>query len=197
MRRLGVVGILAVLVAVVGGAGASASGSHKLRSFEARSAAETAAYGFEHRHKLRSSAVGRCKRKARRRMLCLATATGESAREMTTCRMRIKVRAVHPGYWTERANVVWRRCRSEAKPYLTYDGALAAIQATGNAFAGVPTVVGRMNRRDDVTFAGTAEWVRASIPPSEYFPTEQCQVDLVATLQAGVVSVANDGFSCF
>ena len=54
-----------------------------------------------------------------------------------------------------------------------------------------------MFRRDDVTFSGRAEWSRPRVPPNEFLPTEDCSVNLVATLAAGVTSVANDGFNCY
>lgn len=130
-------------------------------------------------------------------MLCLATVTGETTRTGTTCRLQIKVRAVYPGYWTERASVVWRRCQSETKPYLTYPDALAAVQAEADRFAEMPTLITYMSRRDDLTFAATARWERPRVPPSEVFPTDDCSLDLVATLSSGSVSVANDGFLCF
>lgn len=197
MKRLGIVGVLVGLLALVVAPGAGAASSHKLKGFEARETAQGAASEFQLRRDLDSYSVGRCKRQARRRVLCVGTATGENSRAQETCRMRIRVRAVHPGYWTTRANVVWRRCHTEAKPYLTYAAARAAIQAAGNGFAAMPTLITSMSRRDDLTFAGTARWVRPTVPPSELFPTETCSVELVATLEGGAVAVANDGFYCF
>lgn len=198
MRRLALAGAaLALLFALGSPVDVAARGSHKLRSFQARSAAESAAYSFEQRRKFDSYKIGRCKRQARRRMLCAAVATGETDRLTATCRIRIQVRAVYPGYWTERANVVWRRCRKEANPYLTYPDARAAIQAEADAFAGTSTAITSMSRRDNVSFSGTSEWTRATDPPSELFPTETCQIELVATLADSAISVANDGFYCY
>lgn len=197
MKRLGFVGPIALLVVALGAA-ATAAPPHKLRSFEARSAAESAAFNFQMRRNLDSSTVGRCKRKSLRRFVCSASATGESSRSLTTCRLQIKVRAVYASYyWTERANVIERRCSSEEKPLLTYEAALRAIQAEADRFASQPTQVTYMSRRDDVTFAGTAEWSRPRVPPNEFRPTESCSVNLVATLTGGATAVTNDGFSCY
>lgn len=190
---------------------ASASGapSHKLKSFQARSAAETVATDFYIRRKLDNAKVGRCKRRARPRIVCKARATGETKRLLKTCDLRIRIRAVYKGYWDEAAAIVWRRCRKEPKPLLTYAAALASIQAEANRFAGRPTAVTYMFRRDDVTFSGTAKWALTdphgckdcgydSDADSFYdLPTTQtCSVDLVATLAGNAISVANDGYRC-
>jgi hypothetical protein len=197
MKRLGFVGLIALL-AVALSAAATAAPSHKLRSFEARSAAESAAFDFQMRRDLDSSTVGRCKRKSLRQFVCSASVTGEGSRLLTTCRLKIKVRAVYDSYyWTEQASVVKPRCTREATPFLTYEVALRVIQAEGDRFAGQPTRVTYMSRRDDVTFAGTAEWSRPRVPPSEFLPTENCSVDLVVTLTAGATAVTNDGFNCY
>lgn len=197
MKRVGFAGLMVLLVAVLG-TEASAAPPHKLQSFEARSAAESAAFEFQMRRKLDSSTVGRCKRKGLRRFVCSASVTGEGPRSLTTCRLQIKVRAVYDSYyWTERAGVTKRRCTSEATPFLPYEEALRAIQVEADRFAGQSTQVTYMSRRDDVTFAGTAEWSRPRVPPNEFSPTENCSVDLVATLTAGAVAVANDGFNCY
>ncbi len=197
MRRLGFVGLIGLFVVVLSAAAAAAP-PHKLRGFEARSAAESAAFDFQMRRDLDSSTVGRCKRKSLRRFVCSASVTGEKSRSLTTCRLQIKVRAVYDSfYWTEQASVVKRRCTSEAKPFLTYEIALRAIQAEADRFAGQSTRVTYLSRRDDVTFAGTAEWSRPRVPSNEFLPTENCSVNLVATLTSGATAVTNDGFSCY
>lgn len=197
MKNLGFIGFIALL-AVVLAAEAMAAPPHKLRSFEARSAAESIAFEFQMRHKLDAYSVGRCKRKDLRRFLCNASVTGERARSLTTCHLQIRVRAVYDSYyWTEQASVVKRRCTSEAMPFLTYEAAFRAIQAEADRFAGQSTQVSYMSRRDDVTFAGTAEWSRPRVPPNEFSPTENCSVDLVVTLTSGTTAVSKDGFSCY
>lgn len=198
MKRFVFVGLIALLTVVLSTA-ASAAPPHKLRNFEARSAAESTAFEFQMRRDLDSSTVGRCKRKSLRRFACSASVTGETSRSLTTCRLQIKVRAVYDSYyWTERASVVGRRCSNEEKPFLTYEAALRAIQAEADRFAGQPTQVTYMSRRDDVTFSGRAEWFRPRVPPNEFLPaTENCSVNLVAAFTAGSTAVTNDGFSCY
>ena len=197
MKRLGSIGLIALLVVTLG-AEAGAAPSHKLRSFEARSAAESAAFEFQMRRDLDSSDVGRCKRRNLRQFVCSATATGERSRSETTCRLQIKVRAVYDSYyWTEQASIVKRRCASEMTPFLTYEVALQAIQVEADRFAGQQSRITYLSRRDDVTFAGSAEWLRPRVPPNEFLPTENCSVNLVATLSAGAISVTNDGFTCY
>lgn len=197
VRRLGFVG-LSVLLVVALSAGASAAPPHKLRSFEARSAAESTAFEFQMHRDLESSTVGRCDRKSLSRFLCSATVTGERSRTETTCRLQIKVRAVYDSYyWTEQASIVKRRCASEATPFLTYEAALQSIQAEADRFAGQPTRITYLSRRDEVAFAGRAEWSRPRVPPNEFIPTENCSVELDATLTAGAISVTNNGFNCY
>lgn len=179
-------------------AAAGAASSHKLRSFEARSAADSVAFEFQMRRDLESSDVGRCKRKSLRQFVCSATATGEGSRSKTTCRLQIRVRAVYDSYyWTEQASIVRRRCASEATPFLTYEEALQSIQVEADRFAGQSTQVTYLSRRDEVTFAGRAEWSRPRVPPNEFIPTENCSVELDAQLAAGAISVTNNGFSCY
>ena len=60
-----------------------------------------------------------------------------------------------------------------------------------------PTTITYLNRDDDVTFRGTAEWERPRVPPNEFLPTEKCSVRLVATLAANGIAVSNDGFLCY
>jgi hypothetical protein len=197
MKRLGFVG-LSVLLVVVLSAEASAAPPHKLRSFEARSAAESAAFDLQARRDLDSSTVGRCKRKSLSRFICSATVTGEGSRSETTCRLQIEVRAVYDGYyWTEQASLAKPRCTSEATPFLTYEAALQSIQVEADRFAGQPTRITYLSRRDEVTFGGRAEWSRPRVPANEYIPTENCSVEMVATLTAGAISVTNDGFACY
>ena len=150
------------------------------------------------RRDLDSSTVGRCDRKSLSRFVCGATVTGELSRSKTTCRLQIKVRAVYDSfYWTEQASIVKRRCASEATPFLTYEAALRSIQVEADRFAGQPTRITSLSRRDEVTFAGRAEWSRPRVPTNEFIPTEDCSVELVATLTAGAISVTNNGYSCY
>jgi hypothetical protein len=196
MKRTAVIGTLSVLLASLA-ASASAGPTHKLGTAEARSAAKSAAFEFLMRNDLDSSTVGRCKRSAPRRIVCSATVSGESTTTIKTCELRIGVREVYRSfYWDQAAVILERRCRSEQKPLLSYPVALAAIQAEADRFAGQPTTITFMNRRDDVTFTGSATWERTRVPPNEVFPTETCSVDLVATL-ASTVSVTTDGFLCY
>jgi hypothetical protein len=197
MKRLGFAGLVTLLVVALNAA-ATAAPPHKLRSFEARSAAESAAFDFQMRRELDTSTVGRCKRKSLRRFICSASVTGETSRSLATCHLQIEVRAVYDSYyWTERASVVERRCISEEKPFLTYEVALRVIQAEADRFAGQPTTVTYMFRRDEVTFSGRAEWSRSRVPPNEFLPTEDCSVNFVVTLTAGTTAVTNDGFNCY
>jgi hypothetical protein len=178
--------------------------------FEARSAAESAASDFYLRRDLDDYKVGRCKRRNRLRVVCAARVDGETDRVRRSCVLRIRVRAVHRGYWDDVAAIVRRRCGSEAKEVLTYPVARASIQTEADRFAGRPTVITYMNRRDLTTFNGRAEW-DVTDPDgcrgcgydseSESFydtpTTEDCSVELVATLTLGLVSVANEGFACY
>lgn len=194
--RCALVGV--VLGMLVLPAAAGAMPTHSLKMFEARAAAESAAFDFQIRRSLDSSSVGRCARKSLSRILCAATVTGESETKTRTCRLRIRVRAVYRTYyWDEVAAVIQRHCQSEAKPFLSYHAAFAAIQAEADRFAGRATTITHLSRDDEVTFNGTAEWERPRMPPSEFLPTEKCSVRLVATLVASGLSVSNDGFLCY
>lgn len=188
----GVVGLLVLA------AGATASPAHTLKMFEARSAAESAAFEFQMRRDLDSSTVGRCKRRSRLRVFCVGKAMGESSTKARACALGIRVRSVYRTYyWDEVAAVVKRRCDSEAKLRLSYDAALVAIQIQADRFAGQATAISSLRREDDLTFTGTADWNRVRVPPNEFLPTESCSVRLVATLSAAGLSVSNDGFFCY
>jgi hypothetical protein len=174
----------------------SAAAPYSLKTFEARSAAESAAFDFQIKHDLDENSVGRCQRKAPRKIVCEATVGGETSTATQTCTLRISVRAVYRTfYWDEIASIVQRRCKDEAKPLLTYQAALAAIQAEADRFANQNTRVTSVYRRDDVTYTARAEWERPRVPPSELIPTESCSVSLVATL-AGEITVTTEGFYC-
>jgi len=208
MKRMILAVALVAILAVSTDAGAASS--YRLKNFEARSAAESAAFDFYTRRKLDSAKVGRCKRQARRRVLCKARAVGETARLLKTCNLRIRVRAVWRGYWDEVAAIIGRRCHKQVKAYLAYAAALAAIQSEADRFADRPTSITSMYRRDEVTFSGTAKWAQ-TIPDGckgcGYDPdtdafydtptTESCSIDLVATLADQTITVANDGFRCY
>ena len=126
MKRAFVGGTLGLLL-FAANAGAS---QHSLKMFEARSAADSAAFDFQMRRDLDSSSVGRCTRKSPRRILCAASASGESKTQAQTCLLQIRVRSVYRTYyWDEIAAVVQRHCRTEAKPFLSYEAALAAVEA--------------------------------------------------------------------
>lgn len=195
-RAAGVIGAVGILLALLA-ASASAAPTHTLKTFEARSEADSAAFDFELRRNLDSSSVGRCQRTAPRRVICAATVRGESDRATTTCKLRISVRAVFRAYyWDTVAAVAQQRCRSEEKPLLSYSDARAAIQADADRFAGRATTLTYISRRDDQTFAGTAQWERPRVPPNEFIPTEICSVELVARLDQ-TISVTTEGFRCF
>lgn len=192
------------------GRSASATPAHKLKTFEARSAAESAASSFYLRRDLDTYKVGRCKRRNHLRVVCAARVDGETDRVRQTCILRIRVRAVYRGYWDEVASIVRRRCRSEAKEVLTYPVALVSIQTEADRFAGRATAITYMNRRDLTTFNGRAEWDVTdpggckgcgydSETDSFYDTptTENCSVELVSTLTLGLVSVATEGFACY
>jgi hypothetical protein len=117
---------------------------------------------------------------------------------LQTCQLSVQVRSVYRTfYWDAVAAVTHHRCRSAAKPWLAYPAALAAIQAEADRFAGQATAITYLDRRDDVTFEGRARWQRPALHPSEFFPTESCSVELVATLADRLISVATDGFACY
>jgi len=195
MKRVLIAGALSLLVFT---ACAEASPRPSLKMFEARSAAEGEVFDFQVRRHLDSSSIGRCARKSPTRVLCAGTATGEEKTQTTTCMLRVRVREVHRTYyWDKVASIVGRHCTVEAKAFLTYDAARTAIQAEADKFAGKPTTITALNREDDVTFNGTAEWERPSDPPNEFLPTETCSVRMVATLASGDISVANNGFLCY
>ena len=190
--------ICAALFAVLVSGSAHAASAHKLKMYEARSAAESAAFDFQLDHDLGSSDVGRCQRKTLKRVICAATVSGETSTSNRTCALRIAVRAVKRTYlWDQVAAIIDRSCQDEAKSLLTYPVALAAIQAEADRFAGQHTTISYMDRRDDLTFSGRAEWERPRMPPNKYLPTESCSVSLVATLAGAVTTVTTDGFSCY
>lgn len=194
MKRIALVAALVVMLVSVP---ASAAPNHTLKMFEARSAAESVVLDFAIDHKLDSHSIGRCQRMSQRRVSCAATASGEAAATSRECDLRIVVRAVYRRfYWDEAAGIVSRDCEDIAKPLLGYPAARAALQGEADRFAGQPTTITYMFRRDDVTFSGRAEWSRPRVPPNQYLPTENCSVSLVATL-AGSITLATDGFDCY
>ncbi len=99
-------------------------------------------------------------------------------------------------YWDEAAGIVSRHCEDEAKPLLTYSAARVAFQGEADRFAGQATTITYMFRQDDITFSARAERSRPRVPPSEYLPTEDCSVSLVATLTDSI-TVTTDAFDCF
>lgn len=166
---------------------------------EARTEAQNQATTFTLRHDLTESHVARCKRRSADNVGCTAIAKGETSSATVVCRLAVTVRLVrHRFYNSTAAAITKHRCAKTPKEQLTYQDALAAIQSAADKFAGTPTSITYMFRRDDLTYKGTAEWERpgASIGFGVVL-TEHCSVDLVASLAEGKVSVATEGFSCY
>lgn len=179
--------------------GAGARGSaHGLKMFEARTEAQAEGSSFTLRRNLTESHVARCTRDSARSVDCAAVATGENASATIVCALHVRVRAVYRGsYWTIAAAITRHRCASTAKERLTYAEAIRAMQPAADAFAGRPTTINFVARRDEVTYSGSARWERPSDPPNQFIPTETCSVDLVASLADGRVSVVTEGFLCY
>jgi hypothetical protein len=185
------------MLALAPGAGARGA-AHGLKMFEARTEAQAEASSFTLRRNLTESHVARCTRDSARRVDCAAVATGESAAATIVCTLRVRVRAVYRGfYWTNAAAITRHRCARTAKERLTYAEAIKAMQSAADSFAGRPTTINFVARRDEVTYSGSAKWERPSDPPNQFIPTESCSVDLVANLADGKVSVVTEGFLCF
>lgn len=166
---------------------------------DARSEAQSQASTFTLRHHLAESNVGRCHRRSAVKVVCAATAKGETKAASITCGLSISVRLIRHRFYDETAAVIVKhRCTKTPKEQLKYQDALAAIQSAADGFAGQATSITYMFRRDEVTYKGTASWERpgASIGYGIVL-TEYCSVDLVATLADGKVSVVTEGFSCY
>ena len=110
------------------------------------------------------AAVGVCRRRAERRVDCLALAKGETATEQTTCRLRIAVRARNRHPAPRLADV---RCRTLTTARLTAREALKAFRDRGAELADKPVGIYQLERLDALSFRGLAEWTRQSeaIPP--------------------------------
>lgn len=183
-----------IAVSLLCACAASVAAAQPLGLRAARGKAAGAASSFARHRGLNRSHVAHCKRKTARRIDCTGTAKGGTATVLTTCHLRIRVRAVKGRRRSGTvASVVGHRCKAR----LPFPAAVSAIQSTADAFAGRPTTIFSIIRKDARTFLAAATWVRPSDPPSESFPTENCTLDLNAVLTNGKVTVGTEGFNCF
>ena len=196
VKLLGGMLIVCALLAVAA-TDAAAVAPH-LPMHEARSEAQSQATDFTLRRDLDESHVGRCHRRSARKISCGAVAQGETQVATIVCHLHIRVRLIRHRFYDSTATAITKhRCAKTRKERLTYKAAFSAIQSAADSFGGVPATISYMFRRDDLNYSATARWERASVPPSEWEPTESCSVELLATLAAGKVSVVTEGFSCY
>lgn len=131
-----------------------------------------------------------CKRRAKRRVDCRLSATGDSGGERTTCRYRVRVTARnrHPV-----ARVVSHDCRATKTARLTYPRAKRAARCKADGIAGKRTQV-EVERIDRLDFEGWAFWGQ---PASASSPAEACSLELTARLvSSGTVAVEADESDC-
>jgi hypothetical protein len=121
------------------------------------------------RSRVDQAEVGICERRGERRVVCFATAVGESGTSRTLCHLRVIVRAVnrHPAATLTRA-----RCSTRATALLTAPRASAALRARGAEIAGKPVALGFLERVSLTSFQGTAEWTQR--PPTAPKTKEEC-----------------------
>jgi hypothetical protein len=157
-----------------------------------RATAERAARKFTRKFIRASAQVARgsvegCRRLGERRILCVATTTGETATSETTCRLRIAVggKDRRPVARLETINCHTRQER------LTAARALAAMKPAAAELAGRRVPIEALERLSELAFRGYVEWTRG--PRSE---REECSALLVARLSAGQVGVEPLETSC-
>lgn len=208
MKTLSVTLCLACALAF-GVAGADA---HWLGKGGARAAAEVRARDFAlSRSWLNDSEVNRCARRSALRVDCVAVVAGDTETKSSRCRLLIVVRAVsRHDRWGRLARIGDSRCTSLRLPVLGYADATQAIQAEADRFAGQPTTISSLKRRDARTFRGFAEWDRLNPTgcqacgydpttgqPVDKPTTESCSVELVATrLGDDSIAVEIKGSTC-
>lgn len=208
MKTLSVALCLACCL-VFGLAGADA---HRLGKGGARSAAESRARDFElSRSWLNFFDVQQCRRRSPLRVDCVAVVSGDTEAKSSRCRLLIAVRAVkRRDRWEEVTRVAESRCESIPIPRLTYAQARQAIQAEADRFAGQPTSIASLSRRNAQTYRGFAEWDRfnpsgcrgcgydpESGQPIDKPTTESCSVELRAILLGDeTIRVAVVGSAC-
>ncbi len=147
-----------------GGGGGSAQPPppppYHLTKSVARHAARQVARSFTRRNpRVDRVQVGICERRGARRVVCFATAQGETASSHTTCHLRIVVRAVnrHP-----RATLARTNCGTRSTARLTAARASRAMRARGAEMAGKQVAIGFLERQSRTSFMGTAEWTQRS-----------------------------------
>jgi hypothetical protein len=130
-----------------------------------------------HNPNVTTTRLGACRRHGERRIVCLATALGETASSRTTCHLRIVVRAVnrHP-----RATLASTNCSTRSTAKLTAARASSSMRARGAEIAGKRVSLGFLERQSRTSFMGTVEWTQhaAGTPSSK----EECFALLEAAL---------------
>lgn len=122
-----------------------------------------------------SLSFGGCHRLATRRVDCDLIARGNTARQRTTCSLRVIVRAKnrHPA-----GRLAATDCRTKSLLLLTYERAKQAMLEAANPIAGKRVSIDptRVNRLE---FAGEALWGRPGATPAS---PESCSLELFAEL---------------
>lgn len=147
---------------------------YRLSQHQARAAALHLARRFVRRSpKVESLAFAGCLRSGARRFDCDLTARGRSARESTTCTLRVAVRARNRHPVARLAT----DCQTESLLRLTYAEAKQAMLEAAEPIAGkrVGLVLRRLNRLE---FEGIAEWRRPGSPPAGL---EICSLEMYAS----------------
>jgi hypothetical protein len=153
---------------------------YHLKKAAARNAALQIVRKFaRQRSRVDQAEVGICERRGERRVVCFATAVGESSTSRTLCHLRVNVRAVnrHPEATLTRA-----RCSTRATALLTAARANGALRARGAEIAGKPVALGVLERRSRTSFRGIVEWTQRAPAPPPLKTKEECFALMEAAL---------------
>jgi Excalibur calcium-binding domain len=174
-----------------GGGGASepappAPPPYRLSKPAARAEAKHLARRFVDRNpRVESLAFNGCHRLARRRIDCDLTARGRAADSLTTCRLRVAVRARN----RQPAGRLIPRCVTRSALKLTVARALPPIRARASELADKSVPIVAVERASAVAIRGLAEWTQPAVAPPG--AREECFALLEATLSGnGTITVA-------
>ena len=149
---------------------------YRLPKAAARAEARQLAQQFVRRNlRVDSLAFNGCRRLGMRRIDCNFTARGRQADSLTTCHLRVAVRARN----RQPAGRLGERCVTRSTLRLTATRARPALSARAAELAGRPVLIVELERASEIAFRGLAEWVRPGSSPGT---RERCFALLEATL---------------
>lgn len=150
---------------------------YRLSKPAARAEAKHLARRFVQRNsRVSSLAFNGCHRLATRRIDCNFTARGRTADSLTTCRLRVAVRARN----RQPAGRLIPRCVTRSALKLTVARALPPIRARASALANKQVPIVAVERASAVAIRGLAEWTQPAISPPG--TREECFALMEATL---------------